>query len=78
MDMCQNFYFYCFLKKENNCKDLSVSQDLIEFAKIHMPKSLKYIYGILKKFKDLTKISNEWVQLKNLKNKYTKLTFFNI
>jgi hypothetical protein len=43
-----------------------------------MPKSLKYIYGILKKFKDLTKISNEWVQLKNLKNKYTKLTFFNI
>jgi hypothetical protein len=44
MDMCQNFYFYCFLKKENNCKDLSVSQDLIEFAKIHMPKSLIFFF----------------------------------
>jgi hypothetical protein len=47
-------YFFVFLdeKKKNNCKDLSVSQDLTEFTKILMFKSLIWFglfYFIFKK-----------------------------
>jgi hypothetical protein len=52
--------------EKKNCKDLGVSQDLMKFVKILMPKSLKnfIIFFFIKKRKEKRENSNRPVKLK--------------